>query len=254
MSEGRIIFQVTKVGMAANSRWKVFLDGKYVGDVDFKNDLQVETSKGKHSVQYKVGLQSTRVLDVEVADDDVMVECVFDGTVRNFHVIGGESIKDTPMKVDKEIYSSNNTNLTSSQIQKSGNGFAIILKLAVVIISIVALINVFSSIGGVGNVGKVSNDDIIAAAEKRVKGCVANGAAEVPVMTSEIIAQGDDWAMVLTRYKGDSGFVKGSYIVGVYVGSGSADAYSNKMKESWDYDLKLSESEIEVIKAQWEFE
>ena len=162
MSEGRIIFQVTKVGMAANSRWKVFLDGKYVGDVDFKNDLQVETSKGKHSVQYKVGLQSTRVLDVEVADDDVMVECVFDGTVRNFHVIGGEDGAVGAVSVGENRVGNNTsavaTNSQSTIPKKKSSG----LKIFFIICGVFLGIGFLGSLGegnqnGEGDNGEVGN-------------------------------------------------------------------------------------------------
>lgn len=110
MDEGKIIFQVTKIGMAVNSKWKVFVDGKYVGDIDFKKDLQVTTSKGQHKVQYKVGAQSTKVLDVNVGDEDVMVECVFDGTVRNFHVIGGTDVN----LADVNMNGTNGENVSAS--------------------------------------------------------------------------------------------------------------------------------------------
>ena len=90
MNEGRIIFKVTKAGVAVNSKWKVLLDGKCVGNIDFQNGLQIKTTKGKHTVRYKVGFQSTQVLWVDVGDDDVVVECEWDGTVRNFRVVSGE--------------------------------------------------------------------------------------------------------------------------------------------------------------------
>ena len=44
MNEGRIIFKVTKAGVAVNSKWKVLLDGKCVGNIDFQNGLQNVTS------------------------------------------------------------------------------------------------------------------------------------------------------------------------------------------------------------------
>jgi len=91
MEEKNVIFEVTKVGIAVNSKWSVFVDNEYVGKIDFKNNLTKKLSKGIHKVQYKVGLQKTKVLDINVADTDIIVECVWDGTVRNFHVVGGES-------------------------------------------------------------------------------------------------------------------------------------------------------------------
>lgn len=91
MDEKNVIFEVTKVGIAVNTKWSVFVDNQYVGKIDFKNNLTKKLSKGNHTVQYKVGLQKTKILDINVADEDIIVECVWDGTVRNFHVIGGEN-------------------------------------------------------------------------------------------------------------------------------------------------------------------
>lgn len=100
MNEGRIIFKVTKAGVAVNSKWKVLLDGKCVGNIDFQNGLQIKTTKGQHTVRYKVGLQSTQVLWVDVSDDDVVVECEWDGTVRNFRVISGGQKNNTDNQED----------------------------------------------------------------------------------------------------------------------------------------------------------
>lgn len=89
MEEKNVVFEVTKVGIAVNSKWSVFVDNEYVGKIDFKNNLTKKLPKGRHSVQYKVGLQKTQVLNINIADEDIIVECVWDGTVRNFHVVGG---------------------------------------------------------------------------------------------------------------------------------------------------------------------
>jgi len=90
MNQGRIIVNITKqlVGPAFNSTWNVFVDGGFVGTADFKNNLILPISDGAHVVQLKVGLQETKVLEVLVADNDVIVECAYDGTVNNFFVVG----------------------------------------------------------------------------------------------------------------------------------------------------------------------
>ena len=91
MEEKNVVFEVTKVGFSVNTKWSVFVDNEYIGKIDFKNNLTKKLPKGRHSVQYKVGLQKTQILNINVADEDIIVECVWDGTVRNFHVVGGEN-------------------------------------------------------------------------------------------------------------------------------------------------------------------
>ncbi|MCI8362227.1 MAG: zinc ribbon domain-containing protein [Clostridia bacterium] len=91
MEETNVIFEVTKVGFAVNTKWSVFVDNEYIGKIDFKNNLAKKLSKGVHTVQYKVGVQKTKILNINVADEEIVVECIWDGTVRNFHVVGGES-------------------------------------------------------------------------------------------------------------------------------------------------------------------
>ena len=101
MHHGIIVFKVTKVGMAVNSQWEVLVDGKYVGNIDFNNELCLPISRGKHSVQYKIGLQSTKELSVDVGEDEVLVECMFDGSAKNFFV-HGENVQEVRNKVVKK--------------------------------------------------------------------------------------------------------------------------------------------------------
>ncbi len=91
MEGTNVIFEVTKVGFAVNNKWNVFVDNKVIGKIDFKKNLTQKLSKGRHTVQYKVGVQKTKVLEIDVGDSEIIVECVWDGTVRNFHVVGGEN-------------------------------------------------------------------------------------------------------------------------------------------------------------------
>lgn len=90
MEGTNVIFEVTKVGFAVNTKWNVFVDGKVIGKIDFKQNLTQKLSKGVHTVQFKVGVQKTQVLEINVGNSDIIVECVWDGTVKNFHVVGGE--------------------------------------------------------------------------------------------------------------------------------------------------------------------
>ena len=126
MNEGRIIFRVTKAGVAVNSKWKVLLDGKCVGNIDFQNGLQVKTTKGKHTVRYKVGFQSTQVLWVDVGDDDVVVECEWDGTVRNFRVVSVGTAGSIVI-ILKELVGLGNNNYNYQYglafVYAEGNGF-----------------------------------------------------------------------------------------------------------------------------------
>ena len=94
-----------------------------------------------------------------------------------------------------------------------------------------------------------SNYKVIDAAETQAKQIVAQAYEEVPTVTSEVLASGEDWAIVLTRYKGKDSLVQGSLIFGV---TRTGVVYSN-YKESRNYDLQVSKEEIEVMKAQWGF-
>lgn len=120
MEERNVIFEVTKIGFAVNSKWSVFVDNEFVGKIDFKQNLTKKLSKGKHSVQYKVGVQKTKVLDFVVADEDIIVECVFDGTVSNFHVVGGNTTVENniPNNITKEIMFCNKC---GTEIAKNSN-------------------------------------------------------------------------------------------------------------------------------------
>lgn len=110
MEERNVIFEVTKVGIAVNSKWSVFVDNEYIGKIDFKNNLTKKLSKGVHKVQYKVGLQKTKILDINVADTDIIVECIWDGTISNFHVVGEESNNITNNMSETNETKTNNEN------------------------------------------------------------------------------------------------------------------------------------------------
>ncbi len=114
MEGTNVIFEVTKVGFAVNTKWNVFVDGKVIGKIDFKQNLTQKLSKGVHTVQFKVGVQKTQVLEINVADSDIIVECVWDGTVKNFHVVGGE---DSAIGVGTEQYKEGKSNNKVSKEQ-----------------------------------------------------------------------------------------------------------------------------------------
>ena len=133
MEEKNVVFEVTKVGFSVNSKWNVFVDNEFIGKIDFKQNLTKKLSKGKHIVQYKVGVQKTKVLEFIVADEDIIIECIWDGTVKNFHVVGGEynnttnnipEINNTKSNIQIETsnatptQTSNNTNSNTEVIFK----------------------------------------------------------------------------------------------------------------------------------------
>ena len=123
MEEKNVVFEVTKVGFSVNAKWNVFVDNEFIGKIDFKQNLTKKLSKGKHIVQYKVGVQKTKVLEFIVADEDIIIECIWDGTVKNFHVVGGE-YNNTKSNIQIETsnatpaQTSNNTNSNTEVIFK----------------------------------------------------------------------------------------------------------------------------------------
>lgn len=268
MDEGKIIFKLTKFGEQANSRWKVYLDGRYVGVVDFNNTLQVTTSKGKHKVKYKHGSQSTRELDVDITDEDTAVECVFGGFIRNFHVIGSteenSAINDV---VEPAAENTNNVAISQNQIvetsKSNGVGIFNIILVAIIMISLssVLIANIKMGAGNKFKDGTSISQDAITEAEKEVKKLIAEKYDGVPDVTSEIIAEGDEWAIVLTRYKIESVVMEGatysvdysgSCMVGIEVTSYSCYPMY-PIRNNVNYDWEPTDSEIELLKAELEF-
>lgn len=149
MEEKNVVFEVTKVGFAVNTKWSVFVDNEYIGKIDFKNNLTKKLPKGRHSVQYKVGLQKTQILNINVADEDIIVECVWDGTVRIFHVVGGNDtnvIQDKPV-INKTIEPQNNIVTEQPKLnnkaKKPKTALIIIFVIIIGIVGGISLSNVF---------------------------------------------------------------------------------------------------------------
>lgn len=109
MEEKNVIFEVTKIGFAVNNQWNVFVDNEYIGKIDFQQNLTKKLSKGTHTAQYKIGLQKTKVLTFIVGDEDIIIECIWDGTVRNFHIVG------------EKINNNHNHNANVSNLQYCSN-------------------------------------------------------------------------------------------------------------------------------------
>ena len=145
MEEKNVVFEVTKVGIAVNSKWSVFVDNEYIGKIDFKNSLTKKLPKGKHSVQYKVGLQKTQVLDINVSNEDIIVECVWDGTVRNFHVVGGND--NTIVSDIKTIETQNSTVNEQPKLNNKANTEKAKKPKTALIIILVIIIGAFGGIG-----------------------------------------------------------------------------------------------------------
>lgn len=117
MEGANVIFEVTKVGLAVNTKWNVFVDGKVIGKIDFKQNLTQKLSKGRHTVQYKVGVQKTKILEINVEDKDIIVECIWDGTVKNFHIVGGED-NDSGIGTEQNIEEKNDNKDSKEQVMK----------------------------------------------------------------------------------------------------------------------------------------
>ena len=156
MEEKNVVFEVTKVGFSVNSKWNVFVDNEFIGKIDFKQNLTKKLSKGKHIVQYKVGVQKTKVLEFIVADEDIIIECIWDGTVKNFHVVGGEynnttnnipEINNTKSNIQIET-----SNATPTQTSNNANSNTeVIFKiLGAVILIIIIIVGFWHIYGGNG--------------------------------------------------------------------------------------------------------
>lgn len=153
MEEKNVVFEVTKVGFSVNSKWNVFVDNEFIGKIDFKQNLTKKLSKGKHIVQYKVGVQKTKVLEFIVADEDIIIECIWDGTVKNFHVVGGEynnttnnipEINNTKSNIQIET-----SNATPTQTSNNANSNTeVIFKILGAVIPIIIIIVGFWHIYG----------------------------------------------------------------------------------------------------------
>ena len=253
MSKGKVNFRLTKEGEISGIKQKVYVDDKYAGCVDVGKDLDVTIATGNHRVQYKVDGQLTDVVNVNVGEGYTKVECIFEGTSARFSVSDGYGNleKSTSLTQTNDV---ERVKITKSQEpipENTGGGFHLdISRIIVIGIMIISFIPLFSALFG----GEFTSDgDIIKEAEKEVKSEVAASASTIPDMESEILEEGEgentDWAIVLVRYD-DGGLAKGSMLVGVKI-TKAGSLIGSILADSWNYDSEPSESEIEVIKAQW---
>lgn len=149
MEENNVVFQVKKTGIVMNTQWSVIVDNKCVGKIDFKNDLKINLPKGKHTVQYKVGFQKTKVLDINVENEDIIVECIYDGTVNNFHIVGdNQDIKS------EKVETNNDHNMNNNNVQNVSKGKMISL-ISLVIFIIIGIVISFS--GNDSNNNRIDN-------------------------------------------------------------------------------------------------
>lgn len=138
MEEKNVVFQVKKTGIVMNTQWSVIVDNKCVGKIDFKRDLKINLPKGKHTVQYKVGFQKTKVLDINVEDEEIIVECIYDGTVNNFHIVGdNQDIKSEKVETNNDNNMNNNENNNNVQNISKGKIISLISLVICIILGII---------------------------------------------------------------------------------------------------------------------
>lgn len=145
-----------------------------------------------------------------------------------------------------------NGNVSQPVQQKAGIG-TMILKVFGIIMGVSVVISCLPAwFGG----AFTADSEIIEAAEKKAKSIVVEATNEIPELETEILDQTDEWALVLVRYSCDISEVyslEGCFIFDVKT-TGYSTYVSAEYKESGDYDVELSEKDIEKIKAEWELE
>lgn len=103
MEKGNIVFQVKKDGLYFNKKFDIYIDDEFVGQTDFKKNLKGKLTKGEHKIKYKLNLKETRELDINVGDEEVIVECLYNGTLNNFYVTNSLQNKDNNKLIPKLI-------------------------------------------------------------------------------------------------------------------------------------------------------
>jgi len=248
MNKGRVIVNITKnmFGPAVNSKWSVFIDGRFVGNADFKNNFNAAIENGEHNIQLKVGLQSTAILSFVVNDDDVVVECAYDGTVSKFYVVSEQgSLPQSSTTVENPI-SSPHPMLVNPQTRNSASKR---IKLRIILIGILVVFGFFGILGSLEESGGYTiNSEVLEAAEKEAKSRVSYDCAEVPEVSSECIYKGSEFAIVKVSYKTKTEYCSGTYFFKVSIDY--AMVYP-EAKHCSEYDYEMSDEDLEVIKAQW---
>lgn len=84
-----ITFRVKKNGVMLNAKFKVFVDGEMVGEVNFKKELTLPFTEGTHKVYFKVNLVTTNELEVDISNENKIVEWIYGGGEP--HVISSNS-------------------------------------------------------------------------------------------------------------------------------------------------------------------
>lgn len=258
MDQGRIIVNITKqlVGPAFNSQWSVLIDGRFAGNADFKKNLLLSIPNGKHVVQLKVGLQETKILEVEVNDNDVIVECAYDGTVNNFYVVG----QNNPTCTEPALDTTNSTPSSSSEnVAPTTNSTKKKANIWVIIACIFLGLGIIGALGdNSGNINENNgsnsypvSDEVLEAAEKKAKSMVSYEISEIPNVSAENIYCDGEFAIIKVSYKTNSGY-QGTYFY--YVATRTAIVWDGRYMHSATYDYDLSPEELELTKAEWEMD
>lgn len=158
---------------------------------------------------------------------------------EKFCAVCGAKIEQIEIPVEKM---SKSTQGTRSRLTLKGK----IILIGYVALIIWALRFIAPAIFGGTITGK---QEILEAAESKANSIVVESVNEVPQLESELIERGNDWALVLVRYK--TNYYDGCFVFHVSVTGYSTYVYA-RYKESMDYNLSLSETDIEKIKLEWE--
>ena len=81
MEQRNVIFKGGKTGITS-IEWLVFVDEQNIGKVNFSKDLSVNLNVGKHRIQYVWGVYKTNVLEINIISNNLIVECVYDGSIN----------------------------------------------------------------------------------------------------------------------------------------------------------------------------
>ena len=164
MNEGRIIVNIKKEVVAVNSTWKVFVDGKFIGNADFERNLELSAPTGRHVIQLKVGLLKTKELEINVNDNEIIVECAYDGTLKNFYIASERGLHvsqspETENIVESEpVMSSNDTaNQVNRTNQQSSGKTVNYIRTGIIILMAICSVGYFVKSGFSGQSGNIEN-------------------------------------------------------------------------------------------------
>ena len=264
MEENNVIFQVKKLGITLNTQWGVLVDNKYVGKIDFENDLEINLPKGKHIVQYKVGLQKTKKLEICVAEETVIVECIFDGTVDNFHVVGENTDNISQVQDTHELKNNNVETVNNSTTEMPNNQTNINNKIISSIISCILFVTISmgvkylfnlifndnsnSSTSSSTNISSSSSEKYFSTAIEHLKsdGISSNPIQKLSVSDNKIIYYGDEILVQLNYITASLSGSSNKYYTATYSITNN-QFYNSTRLENMMYSDKWKNAKVEEI-------